>query len=283
MALVANAGSRECDPRECAHGLRGFGARVQSFGIDEIESAADSGAERLVVAGGDGSIAPAAAAAGRAGIPLALIPAGTANDFAARMGLSGELTAACRLAVQGTRLASMELGWLQALDGVERRPFVNVASAGLPGHAARAARVWKRPLGALGYAAGAAVAGLTAEPVRALVDCDGRTVFDGSAWQLSAAASGAFGAGARVEEADPQDGALDLVVVEARSRLELVALGYRLRTGGLTGHRRASHARCKEAFLQVEPGTVFNVDGEIVRFGPARLSGQKNAFSLVVG
>ena len=35
-----------------------------------------SGADRLVVAGGDGSIAPAAAAAGAAGIPLAVVPGG---------------------------------------------------------------------------------------------------------------------------------------------------------------------------------------------------------------
>ena len=283
VALVANADSRACDPRACAQQLERFGARVESFGIDEIERAAAAGADRLVVAGGDGSIAPAAAAAGRAGIPLALIPAGTANDFAVRMELPQELAAACRLAVGGRRVASMELGWLEGADGNGRRPFVNVASVGLPGRAAHTAKAWKRPLGTLGYAAGAAVAGVTAKPLAAKLDCGGETLFDGSAWQVTVAASGAFGAGAQVEEADPHDGALDVVVIEAGSRLGLVALGYRLRTGGLTGHRAARHARCTEAELGVAPGTVFNVDGEIVPLGPARLSGERDAFALVVG
>ena len=283
VALVANEQSRVCDPRACAEQLRGFGAEVESFGMDEIERAAGAGAERLVVAGGDGSIAPAAAAAGHAGIPLALIPAGTANDFAVRMELPGELSAACRLAVQGSHIVSMELGWLEGAGGAGRRPFVNVASAGLPARAAHTAKAWKRPLGTLGYAAGALVAGLRAKPLRARLDCDGTALFDGSAWQVTAAASGAFGAGARVEEADPHDGALDVVVVEAGSRLALVALGYRLRTGGLTGHRSARHARCREARLDVAPGTVFNLDGEIVPFGPAGFTGERDAFRLVVG
>ena len=59
------------------------------FDVDEVEAAVESGAERIVVAGGDGSIAPVAAAAGAAGIPLAVVPAGTANDFARRIGLPG--------------------------------------------------------------------------------------------------------------------------------------------------------------------------------------------------
>ena len=64
------------------------------------------------MAGGDGSIAPAAAAAGAAGLPLAVIPAGTANDFAHGMKLPLDLDEACRLAVQGTRpRRSSSAGW----------------------------------------------------------------------------------------------------------------------------------------------------------------------------
>ena len=82
VALVANERAGSNEAARCAERLRAFGADVLRFGIDEIDDAAASGADRLVVAGGDGSIAPAAAAAGRAGIPLAVVPAGTANDFA---------------------------------------------------------------------------------------------------------------------------------------------------------------------------------------------------------
>ena len=85
VALVANAGSRGCDPDACADRLRTFGAEVEPFAIDELERAVAAGADRLVVAGGDGSIAPVAAAAGRSGTPLALLPAGTGHHVACHL------------------------------------------------------------------------------------------------------------------------------------------------------------------------------------------------------
>ena len=233
----------------------------------------------MVVAGGDGSIAPVAAAAGAAGIPLAVIPAGTANDFARRLGLPDGATAACRLAVCGTRLRSLELGWMN-----DERPFVNVASAGLPAPAAEHASSWKERLGPLAYAAGAVTAGLRAKPLTCLVRCDGgRELLAGEAWQVTVAAAGAFGAGATVPEADPGDGALEVIAIEAGPRLGLVGLAYRLRSGTLTSHPRAYHARCENAEVQVPDRTQFNVDGELVTAGAARFRAVKAAFRLVVG
>jgi diacylglycerol kinase (ATP) len=277
VALVANAGSRDCDPQVCAQRLQGFGAEVEVFAIDEVDRAVAAGADRLVVAGGDGSIAPLAAAAGRAGTPLAVLPAGTANDFAHRMGLPVDLAAAARLAVRGTRVKQLELGWM------DDRPFVNVASAGLPGPAARTAKTWKKPLGTVGYAAGALAAGLTARAVSVELSCDAGMLFAGDAWQVTVAASGAFGAGARIEEADPHDGALEVIAIEAGPRPGLIGLAYRLRRGSLGEHRRARHARCQTATLEVPERTEFNVDGEVVESGPAQFRGQADAFSLVVG
>lgn len=77
------------------------------------------------MAGGDGSIAPAAAAAASAGIPLAVIPAGTANDFARELDLPRDIEEACRLAAAGRETRSLDLGRMG------ERPFVNIASAGL--------------------------------------------------------------------------------------------------------------------------------------------------------
>ncbi len=273
---MANPNSRSCDPDVVAERLRSFGARVEPFEVGEAERAAGAGCDRLAVAGGDGSIAPAAAAAGAAGVPLAVVPAGTANDFAHRMGLPLDLAAASRLAVRGTTVRDMELGWM------DERPFVNVASAGLPGPAARRAKAWKRPLGPVGYAAGAVVAGATASAVSAAVECAGETLFEGDAWQVTVAASGAFGAGARIEEADPHDGALDVLAVAAGPRPGLVALAYRLRSGGLARHGKARRQRCTSAAVRVPDGTEWNVDGEIVSAGASRFRGQAAAFRLVV-
>lgn len=278
LALVANERSGASNPALCAERLRSFGAEVRRFDIDELEEAVASGADRIVVAGGDGSIAPVAAAAGAAGIPLAVLPVGTANDFARRMRLPDSLTAACRLAVHGRRLRSLELGWMN-----DERPFVNVASAGLPAPAAERARSWKDRLGRLAYAAGAVAAGLSAKPLTCLVECDGRELLAGEAWQVTVAASGAFGAGASVEEADPSDGALEVVAIEAGPRLRLIGLAYHLRRGDLTRHPRAYHKRCGHAEVQVPDGTRFNVDGELVTECDAHFRAVRAAFRLVVG
>ena len=302
-ALVANEGSGNSDPARCAETLARFGAEVRRVSVEELEialanerkdvSAADgngastaerdgaravAGVDRIVVAGGDGSIAPVAAVAGRAGLPLAVLPVGTANDFARRLGLPDDLTAACRLAVHGTVLRPLELGWMNG-----ERPFVNVASAGLPAPAAEHARSWKDRLGPLAYAAGALRAGLTAKPLPCLVECGDVELLAGEAWQVTIAASGAFGAGAVVEEADPGDGALEVVAIEAGPRLGLVSLAYRLRRGRVTGHPRAFHLRCENAHVQTPSGTRFNVDGELVTAGEARFTAVKDAFRLVVG
>jgi diacylglycerol kinase (ATP) len=276
IALVANPRSGSCDPEAIGRCLRAFGSRVEPFDVDEPERAAAAGCDRVAVAGGDGSIAPAAAAAGAAGIPLAVIPAGTANDFARRMGLPLDLDKACRLAVCRAGLRDMELGWM------DERPFVNVASAGLPASAAQRAKAWKKPLGPLGYAAGALAAGVTAGAVPVEVACDGGTLFQGDAWQVTVAASGAFGAGARIAEADPHDGALEVVAVAAGPRPGLVALAYRLRTGGLTRYRGARRRRCPSAVVRVPGGTEWNVDGEVVPAGTSRFRGEADAFRLVV-
>jgi diacylglycerol kinase family enzyme len=278
VALVANMRAGSSQAAQCADRLRAFGADVLRFGVDEIDEAAASGAPRLVVAGGDGTIGLAAAAAGRAGIPLAVIPAGTANDFARRLGLPAGVSAACRLAVHGTKLRSMELGWMNG-----ERPFVNVASAGLPAPAAERADGWKDRLGPLAYAAGALTAGVRAKPLTCLLRCDGREVLAGETWQVTVAASGAFGAGASIEEADPTDGALEVVAIEAGSRAGLVSLAYHLRRGTLTRHPRAYHVHCDEAEVQVPDNTRFNVDGELVTEGEARFRATKGAFRLVIG
>jgi diacylglycerol kinase family enzyme len=76
----------------------------------------------LGVAGGDGSINAAAAAAHRAGTPLLVIPAGTLNHLARDLGLSS-----AEDAVTGVREGHAVAVDLGTIDG---HPFLNTASVG---------------------------------------------------------------------------------------------------------------------------------------------------------
>src|SRR5688572_20214843 len=112
IALLANPESGSGDARAVPDLLRGHGAEVRSFGLEESEDAVAWEPERIVVAGGDGSIGCAAEAASRARVPLAVVPAGTANDFARAHGLPLDVAEACRLAVEGEDARRLELAWM---------------------------------------------------------------------------------------------------------------------------------------------------------------------------
>jgi diacylglycerol kinase (ATP) len=287
VALIVNPASRSVDPAAVEAELAAEGAEVERFELNDVARATTSGAERIALASGDGSIGPVAAAAGQAGLPLALIPGGTANDFARRIGLPRDLRDSCRLAVSGGRLQGFELGTMTPRHGEDEpavaRPFVNVASLGLPAPAAARARSWKSALGPLAYGLGAVHAGLTAGPVRCRAVCDGTPLHQGPAWQLTVACSGAFGAGSRLEEADPADGLLDVVAVAAGSRLRLISLAYGIRRGTLVGRTGVHHVRGRRVEVEARAGATFNVDGELVQANAATFDVQRDAFRLVAG
>jgi len=210
------------------------------------------------VAGGDGTIGPVAELAGRLGVPLGVIPTGTANDFARACDLPEDPRAAAALIVEGTRLRSLELGHLS--DG---RPFVNVASVGLASVAARRAQPLKPRLGPLAYGVGATRAAATAAPLRCSVRADGDRVFGGDAWQVIVAVTGAFGGGSGVGRADPEDGVLDVTVLPAGSRLGLARRAWGLRRHTIADQRGVPHARGHVVEVAVPAGTEFNADGEL--------------------
>ncbi len=270
---MANPGSgRGASPDELAAAIE---AEVV---LAELGGPLPEDVDRVIVAGGDGSIGPCAEAAGTAGIPLAVVPVGTANDFARFHGLPFDLEEALALAAAGDRLRRLELA---RIDG---RPFVNVASGGMAPVAAERAQPLKKALGPFAYAVGAVAAGVTAEAFRCVARVDGELVFDGEAFQLIVASSGAFGGGADVEEADPADGRLDLIAVPAGSRLSLPGRAIAMRRGDLAQQDDVTHATGREIEIDVEPATPFNVDGEVVacEHGTVRFTVEPRAFDLVV-
>src|SRR3954471_11500775 len=239
--------------------MRRHGAEVRACGCDpeSLAVVAAWGPDRIAVAGGDGTIGDCAELAGRLGVPLAVIPLGTANDFARAAELPLEVEAACVLAVTGSALRPLELGRLA--DG---GPVVTVASAGLAVPAARRAAPFKR-LGPLAYPVGAVRAAATEPPLRCAVRADGREVFAGKAWQAIVAVTGAFGGGAEIGAADPDDGVLDATVLPAGSRLGLARRAWGMRRGTIADQRDVCHARGAVVEVNLPPGTELNVDGEV--------------------
>jgi diacylglycerol kinase family enzyme len=266
LALVANeAAGAGLGAEAVTSRLRAEGARVSVHDVADPAVAAGAGPDRIVVAGGDGSVGPAAEVAAGAGVPLAVVPTGTANDFARSLGLPLDIGEACALAASPA--AHERPVDVARADG---RPFVNAASAGLSVVAATRARPLKPSLGPLAYAIGAVRAGLTARPLACRAVVDGDLLFDGRAWQVIVAGTGAFGGGSEVEEADAADRLLDVAVLEAGPRPGLVRRAWGMRRGGLVEQPGVIHGRGRVVEVAGDAVGDFNVDGEVCTLRPAR-------------
>jgi len=293
LALIANPHSGTApEPAELEARLRADGAEVTSVSIEEIADEDDGDLEdgavaaltaagapdRIVVAGGDGSIGPAALCAAKIGVPLAVIAVGTANDFARAKDLPLDLDEACALARDpAAAIAHGELG----LAG--ERPFVNAAAAGLSVAAAQAAKPHKSRLGPLAYTLGALRAGLTAPTLHCVIACDGQESYQGDAWQVVVGVTGAFGGGSEIGGTRTDDGRLDVAVIPAGSRAGLVRRAYGMRAGRLTGQDDVPHERGRVIDIEIAGHPTFNVDGETCRCEPGRFALREGGFDVVVG
>jgi len=90
---------------------------------DHVRVAIDEGAQRLLIAGGDGSIGSAANVIGGTGVELAILPCGTLNHLAKDLSVPLELEDAARVALNGC-VTDMDAAV------VNDRLFLNTSSVG---------------------------------------------------------------------------------------------------------------------------------------------------------
>ena len=201
LTLVANPGSgRDTDLTALAAALRERGADVEAFDIDEIGDAARAvgATDRLVVAGGDGSIGLAARAAARAGVPLAVVPTGTANDFARALDLPTDREAALDLAADPDAPTSRIELLIAGRPPVRER---RLDRAGRRGRAPRpAAEVALRPARLRDRRA--ARGAHRASRSRSRSTPTASQMYAGEAWHVIVGGTGAFGGGSRLGRTD---------------------------------------------------------------------------------
>ena len=235
--------------------------------------AAERGATRLVIAGGDGTVNEAVSgllACGRAGVvDVGLLPLGTGHDFARLLGLDSDLESTVARLAHGKR-RQVDAGRIRcrARDGSERvRYFLNIASFGLSAESARwlAARGNQRRRGPLAYVMSGlvGVARYAAPPVTIRVD--DRIVHEG---RLSLAAIGNgqyFGGGMRVAPgASIDDGLFDTVVIEGLSFVASLLMLARVMFGRHIHDPRVGVHRAAVVRAESAAEVWIEADGEVV-------------------
>lgn len=220
-------------------------------------------ADLVIVCGGDGSVSSAALAAIESGLPLGVIPMGTANDLARTLGIPADLgRAADVIAAGATR--RIDVGT------VNGHAFFNVASIGLSTELARSLDPGlKRRFGRFGYALAAAKVLSRADRFTARVTEKGQSI-EVTTYQIAIGNGRHYGGGNVVEaSAAIDDGHLDFYSLEMKNvwKLALMLRSFRAGTHGAWSEVRT--ARCIEFDVETDHEMPVNTDGEIVTSTPA--------------
>lgn len=270
-AILANAAAGGADSEvvaraESAMVEAGYEVdRVDLDGAGALEEVDASGLDRLVVAGGDGTVHQTIAALHSRGqlsprCPIGVLPLGTGNDLARGARIPLDADTAIAVLIEGTP---------QPMDLVvddAGTVVVNAAHAGVGALAGERAETFKSSLGSLGYAVGAVLAGGQSRGWPMQVDVDGVRVADPSTplLMVGLAVGRTIGGGTELAPAaDPGDGLVDVVVVSATGPLERVDFARRMRQGEHEQRDDVVVVQGRTVLLAGEDAPL-NVDGELL-------------------
>ncbi|MGX9275293.1 lipid kinase [Pantoea ananatis] len=230
----------------------------------ELITAYASQVDLVIVGGGDGTLNAAAAGLMQTGLPLGILPLGTANDFARTLGIPTQLEQAVSIICQG-HVRFVDLG------EVNGHLFLNVSSIGFSAELARnlTAQAKKR-WGVLGYAFAALRILRQSRPFSATLHHEGEAIAIKTV-QVSVGNGRFYGGGMTVEQsAAPDDGLLDVYSLELKRSWQLLALFPYLRRGTHGRWRNVRTFSTTALTLHTRRPHYINADGEIIGQTPAQ-------------
>jgi len=223
----------------------------------ELAQASMARGARLVMAwGGDGTINEVASALAFGDVPLGIVPAGSGNGLATELGIS-------RRPEQAIAAALKSESRLIDVGEFEGHLFVNIAGVGIDAHVANefnsAANVRR---GFAGYARLGARALRTYVPRAYRITTPlGRV--DARALLVTVANAPQWGNGAEIAPgALVDDGLVDLVVLEERSRFRTLCQLPRLFNGTVARIKGCTISRVRDVTIESDEPMTFHVDGE---------------------
>jgi diacylglycerol kinase (ATP) len=284
-----SSGGGTYDPDRLREELSGFELDwVETEGSEDAKEAAGELRDGLlIVVGGDGTINDVVNGLGNAGFPegvtLALLPAGTGNDLAATLAIP-ENPGEAEDAIRQNRVRSLDVARVSS-DGVGERFFINVATGGLGAKISEANdEEMKSKWGKLSYLRA------SLEVARNFDVRESTLYLDGEEHKMRAVnmalgncryAGGGWPAAPR---ANPEDGLLDVVVIEDIGlRSSSRSPRRRSRSSTTWTEKGCSFTRAREVRVETRPGLEFTVDGEVIGDEPAEFVVVPQALKVIVG
>lgn len=231
----------------------------------QARAAAREGFERVLAAGGDGTAHAALSGVQGSATALGILPLGHGNDLARAFGVPLEPEAAAEFLARAP-VSSVDV----CRVGAEL--YAGVAGVGLDSEANRRANAWGPwPSGHARYLLAGLRTLATYRPLRVELESDTET-FAGEVMWLAVTNTPNYGGGMRIApRARPDDGALDVCVIERMSRASLLCLYPRILRGEHLGHPSVRYFQAKRVSLRAPAGAELFGDGEFLARLPVEI------------
>lgn len=230
--------------------------------------------DRVLALGGDGTQSSVAHQCVEHDWPMAIMPAGTANDFARALAIPTQPEEVCSQ-LADARLVRIDVGRLN------ERVFLNVSHIGLGADVALSVQAHKQRWGPLSYLRRLVQLISGKRRFRARIESDGK-VFYGRWLEVAVANGPYFGGGHLIDGAGFDTGALTLVAVKARPIPKVLLAWIMARLGRPLDRRLLRIEHVRQCRVQTRHRLKVTADGE--RFGrsPVNYRIEPQALQLVL-
>jgi len=222
---------------------------------ERVRQALEAGAELVFVWGGDGMVQRCVGPLANTDATLAVVPAGTANLFAANLGIPHDIHGAVANGLRGKR-KKFDIGRMNG------EAFAVFAGAGFEALMVRdASRKVKKRIGRAAYLwAGAKNLGIKAFDAK--IDVDGDRWYQGKASCILFGNVRTISGGLELfDGARPDDGILDLGVVTAENRIDWMHTLSKTVRGHARDSRFVHVTKARSVKIRLDRKVLYEVDG----------------------
>ncbi len=245
----------------------------------EVVRELDDTYDHILLSGGDGTINYMVNVMKNNGIdlPLAVLPAGTANDFANLLGIPSDIVSACK-EILGGEVKTVDLG------RVNDTYFVNVFSCGLfTDVSQRTPTLMKNTFGKLAYYFSSLGELPSFKKMQLTVRSHGEEIYSGSALIFFVFNGKTAGNLKIAYLSDIQDGLLDVLILRGDNIVETIRTVVRFLRHASQGYPRdVVHVKSDDITITSLYDETTDVDGQPGPAFPARISCEPGGLKVIV-
>lgn len=261
--------------------------------VDLVSQTIESGTDRVIVVGGDGTLNEAVNGifAQKKVLPheviLGMIPVGTGNDWGRMFQIPSKYEDAISVLKEG-KTFKQDVGIIRysEKEGQKSRHFINIAGLGFDAKVVQKANRQKDQGkgGALLYFLNIFNTLMSYKSTHVSIQIDGNRVLEDRVLTMSLGIGKYSGGGMlQTPNAKPDDGLIDLTVIKEMGKLRVIASLKKLYDGTILKHPRVDGFSGKVIHIKSDPPIYTEVDGESLGLTPAEFEILPGSLQVIVG